>query len=77
MCIGVSGCIEKEYSHMKAKPGQGKWRLKGRGGKIPCFRKRPWMACGHALNRQCRVCGTFYKLTGEYGVIEKVRFIEV
>lgn len=35
-----------------AEPGQGKWRLKGRGRRYRCWSH-------HKLDRQCRFCGAY------------------
>lgn len=46
---------------MKAAPGKGRWRLPGRGRRLPCDVK-PWWSFyrgfRHNFSHQCRWCGT-------------------
>ena len=58
-------------------PGQGKWRLPGRGRKLVCAKRAPFYPWSHGLNRPCQWCGRHFKFNFEVGQIERVRFIEM
>lgn len=66
---------ERLRESMKAAPGHGKWRVKGRGRRLPCDIQVTKSVRGrtHSYMWPCRWCGV--QLYAEIGKIERMRFL--
>ena len=61
---------------MKAAPGKGKWRLKGRGRRLGCGVKGGFLKWHHGLTRPCRYCGqSTVAIVQDYAWDDILRFL--